>query len=223
MDLLIVPSDFLLNVPPIIVDVVKGIFTLASVIVFVAAIFFLFVAMANDGTRGRERARRCHQERKLEQERKRAAFYERRRTKREVHFELGIYQRELERAMSYAFRDEVERIFPDLSREEIHQRIDFLEAEILEQEKQQPEAPKQTERPPKLPDADSRITFAERCDVEKEKQALDFKKKNELSDTPELQYPPKLRQEFKRILAYWDDRKHEGPPTGWSKDKKGQI
>jgi len=205
--------------PPILESAAKGVAGIIGCVGSVVFVGFIFVLMAEDGSRGRNRARLYAKKQKLERDSERSVFYERTWTKREAHLKLKEYHREIEqRGLLFANHH-----FPNLTREEIHQRIDFLESAHFDDEKKEPELPKQPEpiKEPELPDAELRNAFDDWCDTQKNERTLAFKKKHHLTDVPESQYTNLHRQEFKRNLAYWDDRKHKGPPKGWSEHKKG--
>jgi hypothetical protein len=140
--------------------------------------------------RQKEAAERKQEEEAKTRQQERTDFFERSWTKPEALLKIKEYRREIERRDRYGHRNKF--YVPNLSYEEIQQRLDFLE--ILDF------APKRKE--PNLSLADRRIACRKLHDNEREKEL------QELSNCFFDDEAARI-QEVKRINNFWNDKTYK--------------
>lgn len=186
------------TVEPAVAVVVQFVcFTVA--IVFWPVLFVFVFASSSD-----ERAKR-RQRWNLEKDRERSDFYKRRWNKEEAALELKKYKREVERLeMGHSLS---KRHFGHLSQEEIHQRVDFMEAGNFQRERKRHES-----KSSNLSDADRRKAHELWCERQRKKELDALMGEDRLTHTAQsqLQY-----QRLKRLDNYWEDKKFKGPSKDW--------
>ncbi|PYS25908.1 MAG: hypothetical protein DMF72_00185 [Acidobacteria bacterium] len=163
---------------------------------------------AEDNRKTREKYEREEELRRDKQEQERTSFHKRRWTREEAALEIKKYNRELERADITPYHRQPH--LRHLSIEEIHQRIDFLEAGHFHRETRQRDRNRSY-----LSDADRKNEYEQWCDRQRKKQLDAILGKDRLTHAQQshMQY-----QRLKRIENYWEDKKFTGPPNDWDSD-----
>ena len=150
----------------------------------------------------RERERERERERvRDELERERRGFFGKNWTETEAMLEIKKYERELERREKHRMRI----YFDHLSSEDLHQRIDFLEARPLRKGSDRP-------RRSHLSDEDRRNEFEMWCEREKRRELDAIMGKDTLAHA-ELSHAQ--HQRMKQIENRWEDKKVRGPSKDW--------
>jgi len=177
---------------------------LMMLVVMIVSFVGFVLLMIHTREQGRERHRRYLENEKENRDEEDKAFHNKRWTKHEADLHLKGYRRELERRAGGSYRSLGH--FPSLSKEDIHQRIDFLEAGVF-RGREQPRRKRSS-----LSDEETRTEFERECDRQRKKRVEKVMGKDTLAhaELSHAQY-----QRIKQIENQWEDKKFKGPPKDW--------